>query len=150
MKANKIEKIIGTGLLSGYFPIFPGTAGSVVAVIIYFIPGFENPTVMLIAISLFTIIGINIATKFEAEYGKDPSIFTLDEFIGTWISLLFIPKILWLIILDFIVWRLLDIIKPFPAKQLENIKGGTGVIADDVVSGIYSLIIMHIFIFLLL
>jgi len=150
LKPNNFEKFIGSGFLSGYIPFAPGTFGSLAALLIYLIPGFENPTIMLIFISLTTIAGFYISNKFENEYGKDPPQCTIDEFVGTWISLLFIPKILWLILIDFVIWRVLDILKPFPARQLEKLNGGLGIMIDDIISGVYSLIIVHIFIFFVL
>ena len=149
MKLTIIEKIIGSGLFTGYFPYASGTVGSFAAVLIYLIPGFENPTVMLFFISFFTAIGIPISTKFEKIYGKDPSQCTIDEMVGMWISLLFVPKKIWFIIITFLIWRLLDIIKPFPARWIEKIKGGIGIMLDDIIAGIYTLILIHIIIFLI-
>jgi len=146
LKITIIEKIIGSGLFTGYFPYASGTVGSLAAVLIYLIPGFENPTVMLLFISFFTAIGIPVSTKFENIYGKDPAQCTIDEFVGTWISLLFVPKRAIYILLAFIIWRLFDIIKPFPARQIESIKGGIGIMFDDIISGLYALIIIHMII----
>ncbi|MFH1194066.1 MAG: phosphatidylglycerophosphatase A [bacterium] len=144
MKLNLIEKTFGSGFFTGYIPFASGTMGSALALIIYMIPGFENPTIMLALISSFTVIGVPIATKFEAVYGKDPAYCTIDEMIGTWITLLFVPKIIWYVIPAFLIWRALDIVKPFPANKLENIKGGWGIVLDDIVSAIYSLIIIQL------
>ena len=118
------------------------------ALFIYLIPGFENPTLLLLLISLFTVLGINIASKFELVYGKDPAECTVDEMVGMWISVLFIPKTVLYVVFAFFVWRVLDIIKPFPARQAEKLKGGWGIMMDDIIAGFYSLIIVHIFIYL--
>ncbi len=112
------------------------------------IPGMENPAILSFLIALFTVWGIKIGTKFEKVYGKDPSQCTIDEFVGSWISLLFIPKKIWFILAAFVIWRVLDIVKPFPARQMEKLNGGLGIMMDDIVSGIYSMIIMHIIIYL--
>lgn len=141
-----IRKFVGSGFFTGYFPKAPGTFASLIALFIYLIPGFENLYFQLLFIVISIIAGIPIGNYFEKIYGKDPGCFTLDEFIGTWISLLFIPKNYLMLILSFILWRILDITKPFPANKAENLKGGLGIIMDDVISGMYSLIIMHIFI----
>lgn len=124
-----------------------GTWGSLASLIIYLIPGFENPSLMIFMISLFILIGVPIATKFESIYGKDPKECTVDEIVGMWITLLFLPKKIWWIISAFLIWRLLDIIKPFPARSLEKIKGGWGVILDDVMAAIYSFIIIQLTIY---
>ena len=147
MKINLLERLLGSGFFSGYIPIAPGTFGSLVALAIYLIPGFENPTILLTLISLFSIIGIYTGNKFEKVYGKDPAQCTIDEMVGMWITLLFIPKYIWYILIAFIIWRILDIIKPFPANIVEKIKGGWGIMLDDIVAGIYSLILVHIIIY---
>lgn len=146
MKINFLERIIGSGLFSGYIPFAPGTFGSIVALSIYLIPGMENPTILLVLISFFSVIGIPIGTKFEALYGKDPKQCTIDEMVGMWITLLFIPKKIWFIILAFIIWRVLDIVKPFPANIAEKLEGGLGIMLDDIIAAIYALVISHIII----
>ena len=144
MKLNLIEKLIGSGLFTGFIPIASGTFASFVALLIFLIPGFENPTILMLVISVLIVIGVRIADKFESIYGKDPKQFTLDEFIGMWITLLFIPKKIWFLIPAFLIWRLMDIIKLYPAKKIETIKGGWGVILDDVLLGLYSFMIIQI------
>lgn len=95
------------------------------------------------------VYGIYIGTKFEKKYGKDPAQCTIDEVVGTWISLIALPKTFWVILVSFLLWRILDIIKPPPARNLERLNGGLGIMIDDVVSGIYTLLIMHLVIYLL-
>jgi phosphatidylglycerophosphatase A len=140
-----VKIILGSGLFSGYIPFAPGTFGSLVALFIFFIPGFENIYILLPAIILTFIIGIPLGNYFEKMYGKDPKEFTLDEFVGTWITFSIIPKDYLLILIGFIVWRTLDIIKPYPANKLESLNGGLGIMIDDLVSGMYSLLFMYIF-----
>ncbi len=140
---NKFEYFLGSGFYTGNIKFASGTFGSLAGLLIYLIPGFENPTIMLLFISFFTVIGIKIGTKFETTYGKDPSEFTLDEVVGMWISLLFIPKKIWYIAIVFIIWRAMDIIKIPPAKQAEKLKGGLGIMLDDIIAAIYSLIITN-------
>jgi len=149
LKINFFEKIIGSGFYTGYIPIASGTFGSLVAILIYFIPGFEQLIIIIPSTLLLIFYGIFVGTKFEAQYGKDPAECTVDEVVGTWISVIALPKILWIIITAFFVWRILDIIKPPPARNLERLKGGLGIMIDDVVSGIYTLIIMHLVVYLI-
>jgi phosphatidylglycerophosphatase A len=147
MKINYFENLIGSGFYTGYIKKASGTFGSLAGLLIYLIPGFENPSVMIFFISLFIVIGVPIAIKFENKYGTDPKEYTNDEVIGMWISLLFVPKKIWWIIIAFLIWRFLDIVKPFPAKQLENVKNGWGVLLDDIAAGIYSFIILQLIIY---
>ena len=149
MKINFFEKFIGSGFYTGYFPIASGTIGSLVAIVIYLIPGFENLLIIIPATLIFMVYGIFVGTKFENQYGKDPSECTVDEVVGTWISLIALPKTLWIIVAAFFLWRILDIIKPPPARNLERLKGGLGIMIDDVISGLYTLIIMHLVVYLL-
>lgn len=148
MKINFLEKLLGSGFYTGYIHFASGTWGSLAALVIYLIPGFENPSLMIFMITLFILVGVPIADKFELIYGKDPKECTIDEVIGMWITLLLLPKKIWWIILAFVIWRAMDIIKPFPARKLEDIKGGWGVILDDVMAGIYSFISIQLTIYL--
>jgi phosphatidylglycerophosphatase A len=89
-----------------------------------------------------------LGNKFERLYGKDPAQCTIDEIVGTWIALIALPKTAGIVITSFLLWRILDIIKPEPARMLEKIKGGFGIMLDDVISAAYSLIIMHLIVYL--
>ena len=118
MKINFFEKFIGSGFYTGYSPYISGTVGSLAGLIIYLIPGFENFVVIIPAIIIFMFYGIYIGTKFEVEYGKDPAQCTVDELVGMWISLVALPKTFFIIAITFILWIILDIIKPPPARNL--------------------------------
>lgn len=147
-KLNFIEKLLGSGFFTGYIPIASGTFGSLAAVVIYIIPGFENSFILIPSILIFFLYGIYVGTKFENIYGKDPAECTIDEVVGTWISYLFLPKTVGILLITFFLWRALDIIKPYPAKKFEELRGGFGIMIDDVVSGFYTLIIMHLVVYL--
>jgi phosphatidylglycerophosphatase A len=145
VKINFIEKFLGSGFYTGYIPLASGTFGSLAALIIYWlIPGFEQPLVIIPSILVFIFLGINIGNKFEKIYGVDPPQCTIDEIVGMWISLLFLPKTLLISALAFFVWRIMDIIKPYPARKLEELHGGVGVMMDDIAASIYSLVFVHI------
>lgn len=146
MKLNFFEKFLGSGFYTGYLPFITGTFGSIAGLIIYWIPGFEKAYIIIPAIIIFFGYGVFVGTKFEKLYGKDPSECTIDEVVGMWLSLLFLPKTITISIISFVIWRVLDIIKPFPARKLEGLNGGLGIMIDDVVCGIYTLIIVRIII----
>ncbi|PJA96665.1 MAG: phosphatidylglycerophosphatase A [Ignavibacteriales bacterium CG_4_9_14_3_um_filter_34_10] len=149
MKLNFIENFLGSGFYTGYSKKASGTVASGVAAAFYLIPGFENPTVLLLVISFFIAVGKDIATKFELAYGKDPKECTIDEFIGTWISFLFLPKKIWYILAAFLIWRMLDIYKPFPANLVEKINGGWGILLDDIIAGFYTFLTMQLLLMLI-
>jgi phosphatidylglycerophosphatase A len=148
MKINFFERFIGSGFFTGYFPIASGTVASFAALIIYFIPGFESLYIIIPFTIVLTLYGIYVGNKFEVKYGKDPAECTVDEVVGTWISLIALPKTIGVIITAFLLWRILDIIKPPPARNLEKIEGGLGIMIDDVITGIYTLLIMHLVLYL--
>jgi len=148
MQINFFEKLVGSGFYTGYIPLTSGTFGSLAALLIYWIPGFENPYIIIPAIILFASYGIYVGNKFDKVYGKDPAECTVDEMVGQWITLLFLPKTILITILAFLTWRLFDIIKPYPARKLEKLTGGIGIMADDVVASIYSLIFVHLILFI--
>ena len=147
VKINFIEKFLGSGFYTGFIPFASGTFGTLAALFIYLIPGFENTYIIVPAIIIFFIYGIYVGDKFEIAYGKDPSECTIDEVVGTWISYLLLPKAIGIIVITFFLWRALDIFKPYPARKLEYLNGGFGIMIDDVVSGFYTLIIMHLVVY---
>lgn len=150
---NKIEKFIGSGFGTGFLYLSKnkknsasGTFASILATLIYFIPYFDSPYILLPVIIVFTLIGIPISTKFEKFYGKDPKECTIDEVVGTWISYLFLPKNPIIILAAFILWRILDIIKLPPANYIDKKGGGLAIMLDDIISGLYTAIIMNLLI----
>lgn len=146
MKINFFEKFIGSGFYTGYIPFASGTWGSLAALIIYWlIPGMEKLYILIPAIFVFTLYGIYAGNKFDAKYGKDPAECTVDEVVGMWITLLFLPKSIGVAAAAFFVWRIFDIIKPYPARKLESLNGGLGIMADDIAASIYACAVMNAF-----
>ncbi len=145
---NVIHKVLGSGMFTGYLKGPTGTYGSLVALLIYLIPGVSSLIVLIPLIIVTTLYGIWVCGEFEHRYGTDPKEATIDEFVGMWISLILVPASWGYLLIAFLIWRLLDIIKPFPARNFEKLKGGLGVMADDIMSGIYTFLIMRIILIL--
>lgn len=142
---DRLKLFIATGFLTGYFPFASGTIGSFLAILLYlFIPGFSEPYVLFLFILLFTVVGIYTSDFAEKIYGFDPPEVVIDEITGMWITMLFIPKTIILSAIGFIIFRIFDIIKPFPAKQSQNFKGGIGIMLDDIIAGLYSMVVLHL------
>ena len=141
-----ITKLFASGMFSGYSPVASGTVGSIVGLLFYCIPGFESPLVICIVIIMTFIIGIKLSGIMEKRYGHDPAEVTIDEIVGMWLSFFILPKKLIVILAAFIIFRFLDIIKPFPARRFDNMNGGLGIMMDDVVAGIYTNIIVRLLI----
>ncbi len=141
---SPLIKIFASALYSGYAPVASGTVGSLVGLILYFIPRFESDNVLLPACVLVFLLGGFAAGKMEKLYGHDPSTVTIDEVLGMWVSLLFLPKSLLLAVGAFIVFRLLDVVKPWPARFFDRRHGGWNIMLDDVVAGIYTNLVLQI------
>jgi len=139
-----VTKAFASGLFSGFSPAASGTVGSAVGLALYFIPGFELPYVLPSLCVLVFLFGVRASDAMEKVYGHDPAEVTIDEVLGMWISLLFLPKNLLVAGLAFFIFRILDIVKPFPARRLDNTKGGLGIMLDDIVSGAYTNVILQL------
>lgn len=143
----KINKIIATALGLGYFPKAPGTMGALGGVLTGSIVIFwtNSPNLILsLLITFFFFLGVFSSFKLEPMWGKDPSRIVIDEVVGMWIAILFIPKQWIAIFLAFCLFRFFDIFKPLYIRKFENLKGGWGVMTDDVVAGIYANIVIQI------
>jgi phosphatidylglycerophosphatase A len=139
-----LVKAFASGLFSGYSPVASGTVGSLVGLAIYFIPGFEQPYYIMSASVIVFLAGIKAADIMELRYGHDPAEVTIDEVLGMWFTLFLLPKSIVVAATGFLVFRILDILKPFPAKKFDEAKGGFGIMMDDVVVAFYSNLILHV------
>jgi phosphatidylglycerophosphatase A len=138
----------------GYLPVAPGTFGSLVAVGIFLllarvVTGSSLVAVVLVLIFAFTVVGIWAATRTEQLSGKkDPGKVVVDEVAGQFIALfpltLFPRWSTLAVIVSFILFRFFDIVKPYPANRLQELKGGAGVMFDDLVAGVYGALIVSI------
>ena len=137
-------KAFASGLFSGYSPIASGTVGSLVGLAFYFIPGFEHPYVIMPAAFFVFLVGIKTAESMEAFYGHDPAEVTIDEVLGMWMSLWLLPKSVIIAAIGFILFRIFDIVKPFPARRFDVLKGGVGIMLDDLVASAYANIVIHV------
>ena len=134
---------IGTGFGTGYSPVAPGTAGSVLAVVLFFLWPQGSLFWLLMAI-LFFALGVPVASAIEKERGEDPSLEVIDEVVGQWLALIFLPAMSWKIAtVAFLLFRLFDIWKPFPIDYSQQLKGGWGVMVDDVLAGVYANLVLQ-------
>ena len=139
--------VIATAGGAGFAPKAPGTAGSIVGVLIYLLmqrlqAGAYYPHVII----FFFIVGIWASSRVENLWGHDSSRIVIDEVVGQMITFGIAAFGFQLsafhIFLGFGLFRLFDIVKPFPIRYLERFKGGIGVVADDVGAGIYALVVL--------
>ena len=147
-RAKLFHIIIASGFGSGFSPFAPGTAGALVAVIIWTVLFYVIPFNILLVVTsllivLFTAAGIWSADKLESEWGKDPSKVVVDEMVGVWIALLAVPVgNVCYILFAFLLFRFFDIFKPLGIRKMEQLEGGIGVMADDILAGIYSFLLL--------
>ncbi len=136
---------IAEGAYAGRSPFAPGTAGTVVGVLLYlFLKGVPLVS-YVIACVLATGIGIWAAEEAEKVLGKKdaPSI-VIDEIAGYLISMVLVPSGWGYIVAAFLLFRLFDVIKPWPLRRLQDLHGGLGVVIDDVGAGIYTNVVLQI------
>ena len=153
-----LVKIIATAFGAGYSPIAPGTAGALVAAIFLWVAdallklylpdwvGQEWPLLVLVIGT--TAVGVQVSTAAEKVWGKDPSRVVIDEVVGMWISMLWVPLSGWYLFWGFMLFRLFDIWKPWHVARAEALPAGWGIMMDDVVAGIYTCIILHLMIYI--
>jgi len=139
--------IITTGFGAGFCPVAPGTAGALLATLIWIGLAYLIPAHILLAtlilIIIFTVLGIWSTNVIEKSWGKDPSKVVVDEMVGVWIALLAADvNIIYTVVIAFVLFRLFDIFKPLGIRNMEKLKGGVGVMMDDILAGVYSFIIL--------
>ncbi|MDF1672031.1 MAG: phosphatidylglycerophosphatase A [Vicingaceae bacterium] len=148
-----IYKAFATALGAGYSPFAPGTAGAIVGCIALWlfekyniISTTSTPILFIGLITGTTVLGIIATNNLEKEWGKDPQKVVIDEVIGLWITMMFIP-FTWLnLLIAFVLFRFFDIAKPLGIRKMESLGGGLGVMADDMLAGIYGNIVLLIII----
>jgi phosphatidylglycerophosphatase A len=153
-RAQELAVWIATCGPVGYLPI-PGTFGAALGlalvVAVAHVPGLmgrqslTTAVVALMIAALFTL-GVAASTAAESYFGRvDPGQVVIDEVVGQMLALIIRPGAPWLwLLLGFLIFRVLDILKPFPARRAEHLPGGWGIMVDDVVAGAYSIVTLVI------
>jgi len=139
-----IIRFLATGFFVGYSPFAPGTMGTLVAFLLYAILPTTIPFYWMLILCLI-IGGTIISQRAENIIGEvDSPKIVIDEICGYFIAMAFLPKTLGLMIVGFVIYRLLDVIKIYPMKKLEMLAGGLGIMLDDICAGIITNLILHI------
>jgi phosphatidylglycerophosphatase A len=144
MFRRRLGVFIATCAHVGYAPVAPGTFGSAVGLVVYYLVRRQASTaVELGAIALLFVVGLWSATEAEHHFGGiDPGPVVIDEVIGMLITLALHPVNVAGAIVGFFIFRVLDVVKPWPARRLELLPGGFGVVLDDVMAGVYGNLLM--------
>jgi len=151
---KSLSKIIATFFGVGYFPVAPGTLTSLIVVLLYkfYLHRLSWPIYLLLLFLVF-LVGIFTSTKYSSELKKqDPRKIVIDEAFGQLLVLFRIGESWgtgWLPLLAcFLLFRIFDIIKPYPIKKVETLPEGWGIVMDDLVAAVYAGIIIHLYLIL--
>jgi phosphatidylglycerophosphatase A len=139
------HKIFSTGLGIGYIGKGSGTYASIACCIVWYLllmNGYPGVPALAITIAI-TVIGIWSSTLVEKIWGEDPQRVVIDEIAGMCISLLFLPVNVKYLIAGLILFRFFDIVKPLGIRKMESLKGGWGIMFDDVLAGVYANLILQ-------
>ena len=142
---HRVGLFIATCGYLGYVPIAPGTFGSAAGLLAFYaVHSTGSMAVELAAIILLFAIGIWSGTVAEHHFGGiDPGPVVLDEVVGMLITLAFLPVSVTGVIVGFFVFRVLDVVKPWPSARFERLPGGLGVMADDGMAALYGNLVMR-------
>ncbi len=140
---SKLARLLASGAGAGTLPVAPGTWGSLEAVLIAALLtsllGLQAHWVLAVSTVLAAAVGVPAATRVARDEGReDPSVVVIDEIAGQWLTLLFSDLSAVSLVAGFFLFRLFDIVKPPPVRQSERLAEGWGIVADDLVAGVYA------------
>jgi phosphatidylglycerophosphatase A len=138
---SHVALIIATVAYVGYVPIAPGTFGSAAGLVLFALMRSTTSFPWGDALAIVTSFGIGTWAAFAAERHfnrKDPGPIVIDEVLGMLITVAWLPASPSVALAGFLWFRVFDVIKPFPARQLESAPGGYGVMLDDAMAGVYA------------
>jgi phosphatidylglycerophosphatase A len=142
---NHVILFIAQGAFSGRLPKAPGTAGTIVGVLLYILISGLDPFWYGTACAGVIAFGTWTAGRADAILGtKDNPSIVIDEIAGYLVALAFLPVMWWTVIAGFVLFRIFDILKPWPLYRIQRIPGGAGVMVDDIGAGIYTNVLLHI------
>ena len=141
---RRLAFLFATGFGSGYSPFAPGTAGSAVGLV--FVWGMSTLSLggQIAAVAVVTVLSMIAADVVAKSTGlKDPGLIVADEIAGMMVTMVAIPLTPVSLILGFVLFRIMDVVKPPPARQFEHFKGGVGIVADDLMAGVYAHLVLR-------
>lgn len=139
----RLSKIIATVCGIGFIKKGGGTVASIAYCIVWFWVPYFSINLQIFLLLLLLIVGVWSASEVEKIWGEDNFRIVIDEVAGMMIALLFVPVKIQYLITALVLFRFFDILKPLGIKRMEKFPSGWGVMADDVLSGIYALVIMQ-------
>jgi phosphatidylglycerophosphatase A len=147
----RLAVLLATVAYCGYFPVAPGTIGSAAGLVVYLLVWWTQSRVVEVALIVGVYaVGTWAATHAERYFGGiDPGPVVIDEVLGQLITVAFIPIGWRAALAGFVLFRIYDVIKPYPANRLEKLHGGLGVMSDDAAAGVYANITLRLLMWLL-
>jgi phosphatidylglycerophosphatase A len=146
MKA--LARFIATGGYSGYAPVAPGTFGTLPAIpLAWLLARAAELDPLAYSAGLIASIAVAVwaAGAFASEQGiKDPQTVVVDEIVGYFVTVAFLPADPWVLGAGFFAFRFFDIVKPPPARQAERLPGGVGIVADDLIAGVFANVLVRV------
>ena len=140
-----LAKVVATAFGSGYSPVAPGTAGSLVGLALFVPLAGRSLPVQLAAVAIVTVVGALAGGRVATILGlEDPGLVVVDEVAGQWVTLLALPFTPVIAVAGFLLFRVMDLVKPWPARDLENLPGGWGIMADDLAAGVYAHLVLRV------
>jgi phosphatidylglycerophosphatase A len=135
---------------AGYFPVAPGTVGSAVGIVVdRLLRAALSPLLHGMAILAISWAGTVAATAVEKDLArKDPSVVVVDELAGMLLAVYLLPLSWFGLAVGFVLFRLFDIVKPYPCRQAERLSGGIGIMTDDLIAGVYTHVLLRLACFL--
>jgi phosphatidylglycerophosphatase A len=147
---EKLITFLATGFGSGLSPVAPGTLGTLLGVLICLLCLPMPWTFRLLFVLALLVLSIYVADKAEKIYQKkDDQRIVIDEIIGLQITMLPVAINILNLCAAFVLFRIFDILKPFPVKNLQGLPGGWGVVIDDVAAGIYAAAVLWLLVYFL-
>ena len=142
---NRLGLFIATCAYVGYVPLAPGTFGSAAGLVVFFaVRGTASVSLELAAVVIVFAVGIWSATVAERHLGEvDPAPVVIDEVAGMLITLALLPVNLTGALVGFLIFRLFDVVKPWPSSRFERLPCGLGIMADDAMAAVYGQLVMR-------
>jgi phosphatidylglycerophosphatase A len=143
---TRLAVLICTFGYVGFFPFAPGTIGSLAGLVVYGLLRWSGATWTIEAAVIVVLFAVGTwsGTHAERHFGTtDPGPGVIDEVVGMLITLFLLPSSWAVVVVGFLVFRVLDVVKPYPANRLERLHGGLGMMTDDVMSAVYSNLVLR-------
>ena len=144
----RFHSLVASVLGIGYIGKGGGTIAAILYCIVWFIlpVGYEKTSWQILIIVLIITIGTWSSNEVDRIWGTDSNKVVIDEVAGMAITLLFVPKNIWYLVIALIAFRFFDIVKPLGVRKAEKLPKGWGVMADDILAGLYALSVIHLWI----